>query len=931
MTGNTTSNEPILTRWARFAARYPGRIFLVALAITIVMGVGMSMLAMEMNFYSIMPQSSSQVRDLKQIIEEFPFASAITVVVDGRNLPPTESKAAVKATIDEMYDTFTADEYSSAIDGVYGRMETDFFARHGFMITKPKDLERMRDLYANPDLVPFFTALNDDLEREYSGDGEALEADENQVVSWVGGIEKILDELDGSLGAAAGAGSSAAIEGSIEAALDAYLIGDPYYLSRNEDMGILMIQPTYTINDLGPLVHETTRIENRVNEIAAANGLTAGLTGLLVVGRDEMVTSEQGFGLSMLIAIVLILALMIAAFRIRSAPFIIGIPLVLGVLWTMGLTGFALRRLNIMTAMYMVALVGLGVDYAIHLMTGFVQERDRGRSFEDAIAESFARNARGIITGGLTSAAAFFALLLAESAMLRELAVVAGLGIISELVAMLLLVPAILSWRNRRIERKGKPDPMLNRKAFIRPEFADGIGRAITARPGTWAAVLLLVGLAIGTQAFHVRIQDNLMEMEAKGLSSVELQDVMTDEFGAAPDVLTIISSNRDELPPLVDQLDDLDTVKMVDAITNWWPTDAQTGERLPYIEEIRSALESWSPGDDPDPELLIQELYRLEANLIEMGDMAVLGGTDRVAFALNRATGLNIDGEKVAESVFDRLFDHLGSPELNDAALSSYQRAFSTLLRDRVYRMATADPITENDLPPQIRDAFTSRDGTTTLVTISPRQNPWNGEYRTIFTSQVETVTDRGTGMILAADQLISIAESDGTRGLIAALIAVFVILLIDFRNITITLLSFIPLTLAFATLIGLMAIFGIEFDFVNIIAIPLLVGIGIDVSVHINHRYLHEGAGEMHTAIARTGSAVTLTTITTMIGFMSFIPSIMRAMRSTGIVLTLAMALAFIYSILFHPAVLVLTSERWGWNLKDRIKKENTNDDAE
>jgi predicted RND superfamily exporter protein len=189
------------------------------------------------------------------------------------------------------------------------------------------------------------------------------------------------------------------------------------------------------------------------------------------------------------------------------------------------------------------------------------------------------------------------------------------------------------------------------------------------------------------------------------------------------------------------------------------------------------------------------------------------------------------------------------------------------------------------------------------------------------VFKAQVNTVTDQSTGMILAADQLISIAEHDSIRALTAALIAVFIILLLDFRNLRLTLITFLPLLLSFTSLYGLMALLGIRFDFVNIIAVPLLVGIGIDDSVHINHRYLSEGRGNMKLAISETGTAVALTTITTIIGFSSFIPSIMRAMRSTGIVLSLAMALAFVYSVFLHPAVLILVSEKLGWNLNPRF----------
>ena len=484
----------------------------------------------------------------------------------------------------------------------------------------------------------------------------------------------------------------------------------------------------------------------------------------------------------------------------------------------------------------------------------------------------------------------------------------------------------LLGWRQRRLDRRGRPDPMLHRTRRIRSDFAGVLGRWVASRPGATALGLLVVGLLLSSQAPKVELEDNLMNMEAEGLESVELQDLMVDEFGAAPDVLYIITDREDrsELPDLVDELEDLDSVKYAEAVTNWWPTEEQNAERRPYLTDIRRGLTAEDAPKDresPDPDWLLEELYRLEANLVEMGDLAVLGGTDRVAHALNRATGLNNDGEKVAETAFDRLFDRLESGDVDPEDLAGFQNVFSPALAARVTAMANPEPIARTDLPPITLETFLSEDGSATLLTISPRQNPWEGQNRSVFMAQVATVTDRSTGMILAADQLIKIAEQDSIRSMIAALIAVFLILLIDFRNLRLALLTFLPLLLSFGSLWGIMALVGIKFDFVNIIAIPLLVGIGIDDSVHINHRYLLEGRGRMTEALARTGSAVALTTLTTMIGFSSFIPSVMRAMRSTGIVLTLAMALAFVFSVLFHPSLLLIVSERLGWNLEPRI----------
>ena len=190
-----------------------------------------------------------------------------------------------------------------------------------------------------------------------------------------------------------------------------------------------------------------------------------------------------------------------------------------------------------------------------------------------------------------------------------------------------------------------------------------------------------------------------------------------------------------------------------------------------------------------------------------------------------------------------------------------------------------------------------------------------------------METITDNATGMILAADQMVEIAGQDSIKAAIAALIAIFILLLIDFRNIKLSLLTLSPLLLSFLSLFGIMALAGIKFDFVNFIAIPLLIGIGIDDAVHFNHRYLLEGRRNMDRVIAKTGRAVLLTSVTTIIGFGSFIPSIMRAMRSTGIVLSIAMALAFFFSILFHTSLLIIITEKLSWNIRPwNLKRRKT-----
>jgi predicted RND superfamily exporter protein len=918
----------LLYRWGKWTAANPKRTLLITLVITIIMMIGFSFLSLEMSFYSIMPESSPQVKDMKAIMNEFPFSQNIVVVLDARNSESEYKKQLVINSINAITEELQSEIHAEYVDSVYGTVDRKFLENHGFMLSEPDELERLVDLYASADFEDFLANLNNDLEREFSGNNQAIEDQELQLVTWVNGLSQILSQFASSL-----EGVSVANQ-DISESLSSYLIGDPYYLNRDETMGLLFINPSYTIDDFVLMVEGTEYIDKIVREIAFNNGTQAGLTGFMTVGKDEMVTSEQGFALAMGIAFSLILILLIIVFRMRSTPIIIGLPLFLGIIWTAGLTGYFINRLSIVTAMYLVALVGLGVDYAIHILTGYVQERDRGKEYIEAIALSFQKNGRGIITGALTTAVAFLALLVAESELMQELALVSSMGILAELLAMFLLIPAILGLRGETYRKKNKRDPMLDKKQHIKSTAAGAIGHWIQRAP--WAFILssLILVLVLSIFAPGISIEDNIMNMEAEGLESVELQEVIVEEFGLASDVLYIKAENLHDIPELQAALEDLASVKSVDALIDWIPTQTQQTERRSYLEQIQNQVLNWNSSESEEIslnqryELLLEELYRLEFNLIELGDLSILGGQDRAAFTLNKITGLNNQGEKVSNSVFDRLFQTLEQQNQAASAFLEYQSKFETALSEKLITLANTQTISLSMIPQIILDSFVSSETNASLISIAPKQNPWDGINRQIFSSQVNSVTDQATGMVLAADQLVKIVEVDGVRALIAALIAVFIILLLDFRNIKLTLLTFIPLSMAFLSLIGFMVLANIKFDFINIIAIPLLVGIGIDDTVHINHRYLLEGKGAMTEVLASTGTAILLTTITTMIGFASFIPSLMKAMQSTGIVLTLAMALAFVFSILFYPSLLSLVSEKWNWNLNSwtRSKSKNT-----
>lgn len=897
---------------ALWVAHNPKKALIFIGCITLIMFIGIGRISMEMSFYSLMPENDVKFQDLQTIMKEFPFAGNITVVVNASAIEDEEeAKTALIQTMERMSQELSAEEFKPYIKSVYHEMDLDLFKTHGMILLEEDNLRRFTELFKSPGLVPFLKALNNDFEREYSGDEESLREDEGPAQTQFKALESLLSLIEKS------ASGEKITKEELEETLSLYLYGEGYFFSRDNKRALMFILPTFFIEDLEILVNGVTGVEERVKKIAEEEGIEAGLTGLLTVSRDEMVTSSQGFVVSLFIASILILTLLIFIFKMPSVPVVIGIPLMLGVLWTVGVTGFVVKRLNMMTAMYMIALIGLGVDYAIHLITNFVIDREEGADFDTALYRSFQESGKGIISGAFTTAAAFFALLTSDTGMMKELGLVAGIGILCELLTNLLCIPVMLSFAHKKQSRFLK-------KVKVKASLARGVGVFVTRKPRIIFFAFLGVSLLLLMKAKDIQLQDNLMEMEAKGLESIRLQDEMVEEFQMSPDAVFLLTSTLDEVKEYTDRLDDLSSVKSADSVAPFLLNEEEKAERIPFIHDLMAALENRSlPEIAAEP--LIEEVLRLEMNFLELSDLSFIGNMEKLNYTINRITARNNEGEKTGINVFDRISD---KKTLSLSALTLFQEQMDQNLTAKLKLMSETD-IAFEKIPPVITDSFVSEKRDLYLISISPLQNPWHEKYRQVLSRQVESVSPQATGMVYISDVLTLMTQVDGVRSTFTALFIVLCILIIDFRNIKLAVMTVMPLLLSFSTLFAIMAATGLKFDFVNIISVPLLIGIGIDDAIHINHRYRFFGPGEMVETISKTGSAVLLTSLTTMIGFASFIPSPMRGLSGTGIVLAVAIALAFIYSIVFYPALLILAKEKLKlnispWKSLDRKGKE-------
>jgi predicted RND superfamily exporter protein len=152
----------------------------------------------------------------------------------------------------------------------------------------------------------------------------------------------------------------------------------------------------------------------------------------------------------------------------------------------------------------------------------------------------------------------------------------------------------------------------------------------------------------------------------------------------------------------------------------------------------------------------------------------------------------------------------------------------------------------------------------------------------------------------------------ADGRKAALVALMVIAVLLLIHFRG-PLGLLAIIPLAVGSLVMLGLMYVLGMTYNYMNLIATPIILGIGIDDGVHALHRYREDGVGGQR-QIARSfqsvGKAILLTSLTTMIGFGSVALYEMRGMASFGQVLLMGVGACFLTTVFVLPAVLRVVS---------------------
>ena len=618
----------------------------------------------------------------------------------------------------------------------------------------------------------------------------------------------------------------------------------------------------------------------------------AGVTGDIVLSTDEMTQAMEDTRRATAIALAGIALLFMVVFRQVYNPLLVLVSLVAAICWTFGWLTATIGYLSILTVAFTPILLGLGVDFGIHILGRYMEERRENGDFLESLDRAYRHTGSAIIAGAATTSLAFFAILLTDFRGIRELGFIAGSGVLLSLLSTFTILPALLSL-GEKLPRRHRAHA-LTFKANVRP---------LELLSRHWLWVLIIAGAATVFSLAGVpgvTFDYNLLNLQAEGTESVKWERKISEGSGRSSWFAMTTAGTLEEARRKAEAFKALPSVRKVDSFAELVPENQE--ERLEAVRGLQPLVAPYQAAfDDPDPpradrivELLSKIRFKLRSEAqwdpAKKPEEQEIESTRRALSALLEALESTPPGEVEQRwTVFqEKLF-----------------RDFSAKLRLLKDNASPPGPVAPQDVPPSLGERFIGKSGRY-LLQIFSRDNIWEKEHMAAFTRQLRAVDPQVTGPPIVGFIAIDLMKRGYLQGGAYALLAVLVVVWVMFRRWKPVLFTLSPLVLTTLWTLGYMGWTRLDFNLANLIALPLVLGIVVDDGIHVTHRFREDSGNVESFMRGSTAKAITLTSWTTMIGFGSLLVAHHYGVFSVGVLITLAVGIAWILSLVFLPSLL-------------------------
>ena len=679
-------------------------------------------------------------------------------------------------------------------------------------------------------------------------------------------------------------------------AIDAALAGAPQVLSWQRLLGggaasenrareILLINPVLDHDR----VLAARQVMERMHGMRARLGLDQGpvrlrFTGSAALGYEEMRSVIEGAGLTGMLALIAVTIVMLAGLRSVSLSLIALVNLALGLIITAGFAAVAIGRVNLISVSFVVLYIGLGVNYAVHYLLRYreiAQVEPAGRTAALRSTISAGRFLLYPLTlSAVTTALGFFAFVPTAFSGIAELGLIAGVAMMVTLLLSYTALPAMLALIQPRVTGS-PPDHDRGWRSHLelplqRRRLVLGLGIVLIL-----AALPALPQLRFDSDPLNVR--------DPQSESVVTIRELLAGGEAGYRNI-QVLMDDEAETEALRQRLDELPTVARAVSLQSFIPDDQD--EKLFMLEDMGWVL---GPG-------VIDADWETEP-------LSVAALTDA---AKNLADALEDTDSPTTSSLsrnLSRLEQALDGPDAA-AVASRVNRTLTAGMQPTLGRLSAGlqatEPITTEDLPEWLVEQWRGREGAR-LLQVFPAVDVLDFERQAEFTEDVLSVAgERATGgpvIQLEAGRAITSAFQ---QALVWAVIGISILLLATLRHPLSAAKVMAPLALGGLLTVATMVWIDLPFNFANVVALPLLLGVAVDNGIHLVTRHragLLPDGNVLKTATAR---AIVVGAMITAGGFGNLAFSPHSGTASLGIILAMGLALMVVATLVFLPAML-------------------------
>ena len=647
-----------------------------------------------------------------------------------------------------------------------------------------------------------------------------------------------------------------------------------------------------TVITLSPVLdHSRVRaavpVQDLIDELAIQtveiSGVNADVfvTGNPVLRSDELKSVSQGIGLAFLISFIIVGIILFIALRSPVLVVFVLLSLIISILITAGLGAVIYGQLNLVSIAFTVLMVGLGVDFAIHLLMHLQSKRGKGLS----VPAAFYRVSRGIGTALVltapSTALAFLAFVPTKFVGISQLGVIAAIGVSIAFLVATSLLPAIFSYLPAKTVIADKSEETVTRKpTSLNPKMRSRL-----------AVLVILLGVCALALMPKARFDADPMALRDQSAPSVTAFNLLFSEPETVPYRLSALAESPESAKALSESLEKLETVDSSRNLLSFIPEEQY--DKLDLIDYTAIGLEFALSGEG--------EPQALRADYVDHLLGALQDSTSKAAIELSRVL---------------KQWEQVNASDPTLKARSEHDLfLYWPRQVERLSAQIQASEVSLDSLPDSLRSRYLAASGEARLE-ILPAKDVSGVQNRREFITDVTRQLPSATGSARSVQDAGDIIQTSMLQAILTALLSVSILLYLVVRNVKLVAIMLAPLLLAGVLTTATGVIFNLPYNFANVIVLPLLIGIGVDSSLHLALQARH-GAVKSKPRQASmfdnvTPRAVIFSAVTTIASFGSLSFSAHRGTASMGLLLMIAIMWVLICTLLVTPTLIEWSSQK-------------------